>query len=141
MPSRVNRVGDADAVDLGQAQVHAGHVGDERADLLERIPPVAHLRDQLELGPGPHGADDALAEERVVVGDDHAEPGHSPMVDGFAWRTGIVRSEDAGGRRVRPIVHPRRGDVQGMLRQWRRWRPPELECRCRTVSRRVSLRS
>ena len=104
-------VGDADAVDLGQAQIDAGDVGRELADLLERLAPVADLGDQLELGPGAHGAHDALPEERVVVGDDHAEPGHGPIVamalqDGRRSsdrrRRGGPRSGRAG--RMRPGV-------------------------------------
>ena len=128
-------VGDADAVDLGQAQIDAGDIGRELADLLERLAPVAHLSDQLELGPRAHGADDALPEERVVVGHDHAEPGHGPIVDGFAGRTGIIRSEEAGGRSVRPIVHPARGVKRGMLGGWRQCRPPGRGRRERIGSR------
>ena len=71
--------------------------GDELADLLERLAAVADLRDELELRPGAHGAHDAFPEERVVVGDDHAEPGHGPIVAPRCAAGGaLVRSEEAG---------------------------------------------
>ena len=102
-PSRRARVGDADAVDLGQPQVDAGDVRRELADLLERLAAVAHLPDELELGPGAHGAHDAFPEERVVVGDDHAIPGHGPIVDG----------RPRGERPRRTVIDRRRRAVAG----------------------------
>ena len=90
-------VRDSDAVDLGQAEIDAGDVGQELADLLERLAAVADLRHELELRPGSNGAHDALPEERVVVGDDHSEPGHGAIVTPRCAAGGaLVRSEETG---------------------------------------------
>ena len=63
---------DGDAVELGQLVVEQRDVGPVLLDLGERRAAVLGLGDDLDLAARRERAHDALAVERVVVGDDDA---------------------------------------------------------------------
>src|SRR5262249_51267908 len=76
-PITRDRVCDGDAVQAGQLVVDERDVGVMRPNLGQGGTPVLGLRDDLDLTAGDKGADDTLAVQRVVLGDQ--DPYLSPL--------------------------------------------------------------
>ena len=61
------------SLEARHADVEDGDVRLQELDLLERVPPVTGLTDELEVRTILDGAHDALAIDRVIVGDQDAD--------------------------------------------------------------------
>ena len=72
-PVARDRIRDPDAIDPRHPQVDHRHGRGELADAGQRRAPVADFADQLQPGPFAHRPRDALAEQRMVIRDQHRD--------------------------------------------------------------------
>ena len=74
-PVAEDQAGGLQPVEHRHPDVHQDHVGPERGGLVDRVPAVDRLADDLDVGLGASSTEQPLPDHRLVVGDQHPD-GH-----------------------------------------------------------------